>query len=746
MQADIKWLDHPEIFRVNRLDAHSDHKFFESEESYQDKQETLKRPLNGIWKFQYSVNAKKRPVSFYENGYDISGFDEIQESYQDKQETLKRPLNGIWKFQYSVNAKKRPVSFYENGYDISGFDEIQVPQHIELAGYDKIHYINTMYPWEGHEYRRPAGTCNHTGEGMFSEASYNPTGSYIRFFDLDEALIGKRVILSFEGAEQAIYVWVNGEFVGYAEDSFTVSEFDITRYVKETGNRLCVEVHKRSTAAFLEDQVNGEFVGYAEDSFTVSEFDITRYVKETGNRLCVEVHKRSTAAFLEDQDFFRFFGLFRDVNLYGLPDIHVSDLWLRPKCALDGRQASMEIELKTTKGKTASYADARAEICLLDGHQMIAKEEGPKCALDGRQASMEIELKTTKGKTASYADARAEICLLDGHQMIAKEEASVSESFRADLTINEPVQLWNCDDPKLYQVEIRIFDGQGDLIEIIPYQVGFRTICIEDGIIKLNGRRLIINGVNRHEWNAKSGRCISENDEIPYQVGFRTICIEDGIIKLNGRRLIINGVNRHEWNAKSGRCISENDEIYDIECMKRNNINAVRTCHYPDRTTWYYRCDEAGIYVMAEVNLESHGSWQKMGAVEPSWNVPGSVELWQDVVLDREKSNFEMFKNHTSIYVMAEVNLESHGSWQKMGAVEPSWNVPGSVELWQDVVLDRVKSNFEMFKNHTSVLFWSLGNESYAGEVLKEMNAYYKKRDPGRLVHYGGTQRNECVL
>ena len=326
-------------------------------------------------------------------------------------------------------------------------------------------------------------------------------------------MIGKRVILSFEGAEQAIYVWINGEFVGYAEDSFTVSEFDITRYVKETGNRLCVEVHKRSTAAFL-----------------------------------------------EDQDFFRFFGLFRDVNLYGLPDIHVSDLWIHPKCALDGRQASMEIEFKTTKGKTVSYADARAEICLLDGHQMIAKEE-----------------------------------------------ASVSESFRADLTISEPVQLWNCDDPKLYQVEIRIFDGQGDLIEIIPYQVGFRMICIEDGKIKLNGRRLIINGVNRHEWNAKSGRCISENDEI---------------------------------------------------------------------------------------------------------------------------------------YVMAEVNLESHGSWQKMGAVEPSWNVPGSVELWQDVVLDRVKSNFEMFKNHTSVLFWSLGNESYAGEVLKEMNAYYKKRDPGRLVHYEGVFQN----
>ncbi len=191
----------------------------------------------------------------------------------------------------------------------------------------------------------------------------------------------------------------------------------------------------------------------------------------------------------------------------------MSDLWIHPKCALDGRQASMEIELKTTKGKTASYADARAEICLLDGHQMIAKEEVSVSESFRADLTISEPVKTTKGKTASYADARAEICLLDGHQMIAKEEVSVSESFRADLTISEPVQLWNCDDPKLYQVEIRIFDGQGDLIEIIPYQVGFRTICIEDGIIKLNGRRLIINGVNRHEWNAKSGRCVSENDE-----------------------------------------------------------------------------------------------------------------------------------------------------------------------------------------------------------------------------------------
>ena len=500
MQAEITWLDRPDVFRVNRLDAHSDHRFFESEESY-----------------------------------------------QNNPETLKQSLNGTWRFRYSENAKKRPVLFYEESYDSSGFDEIQVPQHIELAGYDNIHYINTMYPWEGHEYRRPAGTCGSTGEGMFSEAEYNPVGSYVTCFDLEKSLIGKRIILSFEGAEQALYVWVNGEFVGYAEDSFTVSEFDITPYVKETGNRLCVEVHKRSTAALL-----------------------------------------------EDQDFFRFFGIFRDVNLYGLPKLHVSDLWIRPQYDTETHQASMEIAFQMTKEETASYTDARAEVCLWDEGKLIAKEGFP-----------------------------------------------VSEQFTGAFKITESVILWSCENPKLYQVEIRIFDGQGKLTEVIPYPVGFRIIGLEDGIIKLNGKRLIINGVNRHE-----------------------------------------------WNPESGRCISEEDEIYDIACMKRNNINAVRTCHYPDRTSWYYRCDEAGIYMMAEVNLESHGSWQKMGAVEPSWNVPGDVNVWEEAVLDR------------------------------------------------------ARSNFEMFKNHTSVLFWSLGNESYAGEGIRKMHDYYKKKDSDRLVHYEGVFHN----
>lgn len=514
MQADIKWLDQPEVFRVNRLDAHSDHRFFENEDSL-----------------------------------------------RSDRETLKQSLNGIWKFHYSVNAKERPAAFYEEGYDVSDFDQIKVPRHIEIAGYDKLHYINTMYPWEGKEFRRPAGTLNETGEGMFSEASYNPVGSYVRMFDLEDALIGKRIILSFEGAEQAIYVWVNGAFVGYAEDSFTVSEFDITPYVKEKGNRLAVEVHKRSTAAFL-----------------------------------------------EDQDFFRFFGLFRDVNLYGLPKLHLTDLWVKAPYTPKTKCGALDIELKLTAEDPAVFEGAKAEICLMDGTSSVLCEQ---------------------------------IVIAD--QEVREYQNVWEKQIYWKSEVLQSVRQWDHRDPQLYRLEIRMFDADGKLREIVPYDIGFRKICLEDKLMKLNGERLIINGVNRHE-----------------------------------------------WNAAEGRSITEEDELFDIACMKKNNINAVRTCHYPDRISWYYRCDKVGIYMMAETNLETHGSWQKLGMIDPSWNVPGSADAWREVVLDRARTNFEVFKNHPSI------------------------------------------------------LFWSLGNESYAGDVLKEMNAYYKEKDPDRLVHYEGVIHNRA--
>ena len=242
MQPDIRWLDDPQVFRVNRLDAHSDHPFYANEADC------------------------------------AAGADSLRQS-----------LDGVWQFAYAQCAAQRPAQFYQEDFDRSGFGEITVPGHIELSGYDRVHYINTMYPWEGHFFRRPTGSglpgVQETGE--FSGADYNPVGSYVRTFDLDPALRGKRVVIRFEGVEQAMYVWLNGQFIGYAEDSFTPSEFDLTGAVRETGNLLAVEVHKRSTAAYL-----------------------------------------------EDQDFFRFFGIFRSVSLLGLPRGHVEDLWVRPRVDL----------------------------------------------------------------------------------------------------------------------------------------------------------------------------------------------------------------------------------------------------------------------------------------------------------------------------------------------------------------------------------------------------------------------------
>lgn len=506
MNADMKWLDNPEVFKVNQLEPHSDHCYY----------------------LDYSDMKKgKNP--------------------------LLQSLNGQWEFAYSKNVMERPVDFYKETFDASGFDKIMVPGHIELAGYDKIRYINTMYPWEGKEYHRGAYSMQATGaeEGMFSEAQYNPVGSYIKYFDLDKNMCGKRIHICFEGVEEAMYLWLNGQFIGYAEDSFTPSEFDLTPYVKEKGNVLAVQVHKMSTAAFL-----------------------------------------------EDQDFFRFFGIFRNVTLKAIPDVHLEDVWFKPVLNQDNESGSVSVSMKVS-------------------------------ATDSQNVTAGFILKD-----------REENILVEKSLQLNKENNHLEGTICVDL---ESVRLWDNHNPYLYHAYVELKAEDGLLAEVIPYDIGFRRIEIIDKVVYLNGKRLVITGVNRHEWNARTGRCIG---------------IED---------------------MKA-----------DISCMLRNNINSVRTCHYPDQIPWYYMCDDAGIYVMAETNLESHGSFQKLGAIEPSCNVPGSIPQWRDAVLERAKNNFETFKNHTSI------------------------------------------------------LFWSLGNESYAGDDIEAMNVYFAEKKDGRLVHYESSYYNRA--
>lgn len=495
MDADIKWLDEPETFRVNQLPAHSDH--------------------------------------YYYGNYD---------EWRHNNSRFAQNLDGQWQFNFAENPREREEDFYKTDYDSSSFGTIEVPSEIELNNYAQNNYINTLIPWEGKIYRRPAYALSpdDAQEGSFSDGDDNTVGEYLKHFDLDSSLRGKQVRIRFDGVERAMYVWLNGHFIGYAEDSFTPSEFDLTPYIQDEGNVLAVEVFKHSTASWI-----------------------------------------------EDQDMFRFSGIFRSVNLLAQPLVHVEDLNIRPIVTDNYQDGIFNVDLQLHGEKTGNV-----NVRVIDN---------------------------------------------DGNTLV-NETHPVDSTVEVRDQFLENVHLWDNHDPYLYQLLIEIRDDEGNLVELVPYHFGFRRIEIN----------------------------------------------KDHVVLLNGQRLIINGVNRHEWNAKRGRAITMDDMTSDIQTFKENNINAVRTCHYPDQIPWYYLCDDNGIYMMAENNLESHATWQKMGAIEPSYNVPGSVPQWRDVVVDRARTNYETFKNHPSI------------------------------------------------------LFWSLGNESYAGDNIVKMNEFYKKHDDSRLVHYEG--------
>lgn len=588
MEADIRWLDDPRVFRVGQVPAHSDHAYYADRES------------------MTAGNC-----------------------------TLRQCLDGEWQFCFSVNAGSRPKEFYREDFDRENWDHISVPMHIEMAGYDKIHYINVMYPWEGKMFRRPACTIEGTwrpgedatgreetaspggaensaaragqaawaGDGSFSQASYNPVGSYVKVFDLDPALRGKQVRVCFEGVEQAMYLWLNGHFIGYAEDSFTPSEFLLTPYIREQGNVLAVEVHKRSTASYL-----------------------------------------------EDQDFFRFFGIFRSVYLYAQPALHVEDMWARPRLLQDNVTGSLELDLKlsawgqaarTLCGENAGalWVGRDTDSALPSREETVHPKEGESSVVrGGAQSAGDFHAHMNEREDIPDCPYKVEITLHDAEGGLCwSTRLPAARSVHIEPQGTGAVTAWDHRRPYLYRLLITLLDPQGEVLELVPYDIGFRRIEIVDKVILLNGKRLIFNGVNRHE-----------------------------------------------WSARGGRVISVEDMEQDIRIFEENNINAVRTCHYPDQIPWYYLCD-------------SHG-----------------------------------------VYMISETNLETHGSWQKPGGDETSWNVPGSFPQWREVVLDRARTHFETFKNHPAILMWSLGNESYAGENIAAMHTLFKDRDPDRLVHYEG--------
>ena len=473
----------------------------------------------------------------------------------------------------------------------------------------RVFAVNRLDAHSDHTWHTPEGSLRQSLDGSWRFAySPCPAARPADFWQADASLDGFGEIavpghIEMQGYGQIQYIntmypWDGRHFLRPPQipwDDTPVGSYVRTFTLDPAleGKRVCVSFQGVERAFYC--WCNGCFVGYSEDSFTPADFDLTPFLQAGENRLCVEVYKNCSGSWLEDQDFFRFFGIFRPVYLYAKPALHIEDLWLR---------ASLEPD------NTTGVLAPRLRLSAADG------------------ASLE-------GCTLRCTVAAPGGAVLWDAPMPLREDGS-------GYVYGQPVRLpgirkWDHEDPALYTVTLTLRDAAGALQETVPYQTGFRRFGLREGVMELNGKRIVFNGVNRHEWNPASGRAIGPED-------------------------------MHRA----------------IETFRRNHINAVRTCHYPDQTLWYELCDCNGIYMIDEANLESHGSWQKMGAVEPSWNVPGSLPEWRDCVVDRARSMFERDKNHTAI------------------------------------------------------LIWSCGNESYAGEDILAMSEFFRQNDPGRLVHYEG--------
>ncbi len=491
MSFEIKKIHDPKFFKENCMAAHSDHVAYADEKEAEERKSSFRLPLDGVWKFHYARNYAQT----------VSGFE-------------------------------------AEDFDCKCWEDIRVPAHIQMEGYDIPQYVNIQYPWDGRE--------DVWRDAVPSE--FNPVASYVKYFTLPEGFRKSGLYISFQGVESGFALWLNGHYVGYSEDSFTPSDFDLTPYVKE-----------------------GE------------------------NKLAVQVFKWTSSSWCEDQDFYRFSGIFRSVYLYTMPKVHVYDLKVQP--IVD--EAVLNADLLVT---------------------MQMRGEG------------KARLTLTGSRNYSVLEEKEE-------QIIFSEELPVSEGeVHFEKEVKKP-DLWSAEIPNLYTLTIECFDQNGERSELVSPRIGFR----------------------RFE-------------------------MKDGIMTLNGKRIVFKGVNRHEFSSKTGRAVTREEVLKDIVTMKQNNINAIRTCHYPDASIIYDLCDEYGLYMIAENNLESHGSW----------------------------------------------DAAMHGS------VPKDTIVPGDNMDWEPMMLDRVNSCYQRDKNHPAVLIWSVGNESYGGKVIFDMSEKFRALDPYRLVHYEG--------
>jgi beta-galactosidase len=440
-------------------------------------------------------------------------------------------LNGLWKFNYVDKPVDRPQDFYKLDYDVSTWNEISVPGNWQLQGYDIPIYLNSDYVFK----KNPP----------FIDNNWNPVGSFRKEFEIPSDWKGRQIFIVFDGVESAAYYWLNGQFIGYSEDSRLPNEFNITKYLKDGKNTLAVEVYRFSDGSYL-----------------------------------------------EDQDMWRLSGIFRNVYLMSTPNLHIRDFEVNTNLDEQYQDAELKVKARIRNYGEKPFSKAKVEITLLDENKKPVNSEIP-------------------------ATETSELTLPNAESIVTHK-----------LTITNP-KKWSAEQPHLYTLLLKLKTEKDSVLEYESVKVGFRK---------------------------------SE--------------IKNGLLLVNGKPILIKGTNRHEHDPDKAHFISEELMIKDITLMKRHNLNTVRTSHYPNDPRWYELCDELGLYVIDEANVESHGigyKWENTLANKPEW-------------------------------------LYAH--------------------------LERNQRMLERDKNHPSIIIWSFGNEAGDGTNFQAVYDWMKMRDPSRPLHY----------
>jgi beta-galactosidase/beta-glucuronidase len=435
-------------------------------------------------------------------------------------------LNGEWKFKFSANPQAAPPDFFRPAYDDQPWDNIPVPSNWQILGYGLPRYLANDYPFD-------------KSNPPFIPQETNETGSYRTVFTIPEEWSDRQVFINFDGVDSAFYLWINGQMVGYSQDSRLPAEFNITRYLHP-----------------------GE------------------------NLLAARVYRFSDGSFLEDQDMWFLSGIFRDVYLFATPAVHLRDFWTQTSLDKEYKDAVLKVRFNLKNYVERPATGYRLEAALFDAQRQ-------------RLAGWPV--------TAVF---------------------NLAGGAETELEISQPVanpHKWSDEQPTLYTLLFTLKDEAGEVLEVEHSRVGFRQVEIKDGKVLINGAAVL----------------------------FR-------------------GVNRHEFDPDRGHAVTPESMLQDILLMKRFNINSVRTCHYPDDPRWYDLCDEFGLYLIDEANIESHGLWDKF-------------------------------------------------------AKDPSW---------QTAFLERGARMVERDKNHPSVVIWSMGNESGYGLNHAALADWMHQHDPTRPVHY----------